>query len=1047
MSCILPTEQSMGIPHFDNNQTFHFKKLGLSMTIKLLTPGNDNVLLTSGNDDIDALSGDDTVDGGAGNDIIRGNTGNDLLAGGQGNDTLYGGDGNDVLDGGTESDLLYGNNGNDIIYGGTGIDTLDGGANDDYLFGGTEADKLSGGTGSDVMDGGDGNDTFYDNSSTTYGTVNTEHDEMIGGAGNDSFFGGYDVMWGGDGNDVFKVNNQGTVYGGIGNDSITVSNTNAALGSWLEGGVGSDTITGGVGNDVLFSGYGMDTLNGGAGNDSYVITFDHIYSTTTAPATGVKTIIDSSGNDTIYYIRDFKGDGRDDDVGTDGKELDSTLITTGYGDMIVYIPTNIENGVLDDQIYVNTPNELRYTAAWLIGNSLNNNIKGSNLDDILDGGLGNDTISAGDGDDVIFAGQGTDTIDGGAGEDIIGAEASFSLLSGLVKNVEDIDLLDVVGAISATGNNANNTLNGNHLNNTLIGNGGNDILDGWYYSTSYASASDKSTGDDILKGGAGNDIYRIDSASDQVIEDSVTTGGIDTVQYKGAVAVANSSYTLTNGVENLTMLGNLISGIGNNLNNIIIGGTEANILKGGYGDDYLDGGSGIDNFEGGYGDDTYVVDNASEIITEKAGQGNDWVQSAGIALDLNTSNWGGSIENAKLTGTSNLSLTGSSANNILIGNGGANVLDGHDGIDTLQGGGGDDIYYVNSTTDFLIEDSGTGSGTDTIQSAVNFSLASLLNFENLSLSQGFSATTGTGNINNNYLRGNDIANTLYGLDGNDTFDGAGGADTLYGGKGDDYYKLSNDGDTIVEKLGEGTDTIEISGSFSLLLTSLGGNVENLTLSGIAGADGTGTNGTNKLIGNSAANSLTGLDGDDTLVGGEGADTVIGGKGADVLNLTESLAASDIVRIAAGDSIATTSQADRIVKFGLANDTLDLPNVIKIAANQTAANGIDAGGFKSHNITNGIIKFDDVDSYTSPVSITASNINGVLQYLSLNITDSSTVAFQGSAPDPTSTSGTQVLSTWVFQDNGSNDTLVALIGVTTATSLLSSGFSSTGIHLA
>ncbi|POZ50938.1 calcium-binding protein [Methylovulum psychrotolerans] len=1017
------------------------------MATTLLTSGNDNVLLGSGNDSIDALGGDDTVDGGAGNDIIGGNTGNDLLAGGQGNDTLHGGDGNDVLDGGTENDLLYGDNGNDILYGGTGTDTLYGGANDDYLFGGADSDTLFGGSGSDVMNGGDGNDTFYDSDTTTvYGTISTEHDQMIGGAGNDSFFGGYDVMWGGDGNDVFKVNNQGTVYGGTGNDIITVTNTNPALGSWLEGGLGSDTLTGGAGNDVLFSGYGMDTLNGGAGDDSYVITFDHIYSTATAPATGVKTIIDSSGNDTIYYIRDFKGDGRDDDVGTDGKELDPTLVTTGYGDMIVYIPTNIENGVLDDQIYVNNPNQLGYTAAWLIGNSLNNNIKGSNLDDILDGGLGNDTISAGDGDDVIFAGQGTDTIDGGAGEDLVAAEASFSLLSGLVKNVEDIDLLDVVGAISATGNNANNILGGNHLNNTLIGNEGDDILDGWYYSTSYASATDKSTGDDIMKGGAGNDTYRIDSASDQVIEDSVTTGGIDTVQYKGAVAVANSAYILTNGVENLTILGNLISGIGNNLNNIIIGDSEANILKGGYGDDYLDGGSGLDNFEGGYGDDTYIVDSVSEIIAEKAGQGNDWVQSAGIALDLNTSNWGGSIENAKLTGTSNLNLTGNSANNVLIGNSGVNVLDGHDGIDTLQGGAGDDVYYVNSTTDTLIEDSGTGSGTDTVQSAVNFSLASLLNFENLSLSQGTSATTGTGNINNNSIRGNDIANTLYGLDGNDTFDGGGGADTLYGGKGDDYYYLSNDGDIVVEQPGEGSDTIEISGNFSLLLSSLKGNVENLTLSGIAVADGTGTNASNKIIGNSAANTLTGWGGDDTLVGGEGADILIGGTGTDVLNLTESLAASDIVRIATGDSVATTSQADRIVKFGLANDTLDLPNVIKIAANQTAANGIDAGGFKSHNITNGIIHFGISDTY-SPVSITATNISGVLQYLSLNITDSSTVAFQGSAPDPSSTTNAQVSSTWVFQDNGSNDTLVALIGVTTATSLLSTGFSSTGIHLA
>jgi hypothetical protein len=127
-----------------------------------------------------------------------------------------------------------------------------------------------------------------------------------------------------------------------------------------------------------------------------------------------------------------------------------------------------------------------------------------------------------------------------------------------------------------------------------------------------------------------------------------------------------------------------------------------------------------------------------------------------------------------------------------------------------------------------------------------------------------------------------------------------------------------------------------------------------------------------------------------------------------------------------------------------DDTLNLNGAATIAANATV-NGADEGVIKSHNITNGIIKFDDVDTFASAVSITSTNIGNVVDYLIANITDGSAVAFLGSAVDPTS--NTVVPSTWIFQDNGASDTLVALVGVTTATSLSTDAFSSTAIHLA
>jgi Ca2+-binding RTX toxin-like protein len=1030
------------------------------------TVGNDNWTDTKGlNDVIDALGGDDTLDGGAGNDILFGNLGNDLIAGGAGIDTVRGGDGNDVLDGGEGNDTVNGDAGDDIGYGGTGDDTLNGGTGNDYLFGGGNNDKLFGGAGSDVIDGGEGNDTLYDKDNTAiYGDVATEIDEMIGGDGNDTFYGGYDTMFGGAGDDVFNVKNKATVIGGIGNDTITVTNTNSTLGSWLEGGLGSDKLTAGSGNDVLFSGYGADTLIGGLGNDSYVITFDNLFDKEGNPGPGTDTITDVGGFDTVYYIRDFSGidaDGRDDDAGSDGKEFDPLATDIDY---YVTLAAGIENGILDDQVYVNTPNKLTYVSAWLNGNNLNNTLKGSNLYDILDGGAGNDTISAGDGGDVVFVGEGTDIIDGGAGQDIIAATISYSLLNNPnVKNMEHIDLIDVSSALNATGNNANNILYGNSYNNTLSGNGGNDILDGWFYSTSYAGSTNKVTGLDTMIGGSGNDTYRIDNIRnldgsdtiDTVKEDLVTNGGTDTVQFKGSVLV--EFYQLTAGVENLTIVDNLKEGVGNNLNNRIIGDSKVNILKGQYGDDYLDGGTGIDVFIGGYGDDTYVLSDETETITEAAGQGADWAQSEKINLDLAKEIWGGSIENGKLTGKANLNLFGSTANNRLLGNDGINRLDGKGGSqDILQGGFGDDVYVVDTITDILTEEVNSleTSGAvkkgwiDSVESYVNFSLETNAGdyFENLSLYDG-AATTATGNKYANTLLGNSNANTLNGLGGNDNLNGGAGIDTLVGGEGDDTYILSTENDIVKELAGlnQGTaDTLVVVKD----VTSLTANVENLILNSVSAKIGIGNTENNVITGNEQNNTLSGLAGNDTLLGKDGNDVLTGGTGADVLNLAETTPASDKVIIAVGDSPATFSNtADRIVKFGMKEDTLDLSGAIKFKPDSFSIDGQNSNIFKSHTVLKDFVRFDDSDSYSSPVSITATNLGDAIEYLKKNITDSSTIAFLGSAPDPTTTTGSAVNSTWIFQDNGTNDTLVALVGVTTATSLSSGAFSPTDIHLA
>jgi Ca2+-binding RTX toxin-like protein len=211
--------------------------------------------------------------------------------------------------------------------------------------------------------------------------------------------------------------------------------------------------------------------------------------------------------------------------------------------------------------------------------------------------------------------------------------------------------------------------------------------------------------------------------------------------------------------------------------------------------------------------------------------------------------------------------------------------------DTLRGGAGNDIYVV-QRPDVIVESSNAGS--DTVRSSIAWTLGA--NLENLELT-GSAAISGTGNTLNNRLTGNPAANTLNGLGGNDTLVGGGGNDSLLGGAGNDRLDGAAGSDTMVG--GEGSDTyvadvntdiVSESGStagdidtvISAVTWTLGGTLENLTLSGTAAINGTGNAQANAITGNGAANRLRGASGADTLGGGAGDDTLGGGAGSDRL---------------------------------------------------------------------------------------------------------------------------------------------------------------------
>ncbi|MCW5655261.1 calcium-binding protein [Hydrogenophaga sp.] len=130
----------------------------------------------------------------------------------------------------------------------------------------------------------------------------------------------------------------------------------------------------------------------------------------------------------------------------------------------------------------------------------------------------------------------------------------------------------------------------------------------------------------------------------------------------------------------------------------------------------------------------------------------------------------------------------------------------------------------------------------------------------------------------NVIEGGDGNDTLYGAMAHDTLDGGAGADVMAGGAGNDTYVVDDIGDTVIERVGEGTDLVLSSVSFSL-----SDNVENLTLTGAAsGLHAVGNAQANVLRANDAGSRLEGGAENDSLYGGAGADTLDGGTGEDLM---------------------------------------------------------------------------------------------------------------------------------------------------------------------
>ncbi len=840
------------------------------------------------------------------------------------------------------ADSLAGSQYGDALWGQAGDDTLAGDAGDDILAGDGGADSLDGGAGDDTLRGGDGDDTLSGDGSLTEVAgplgkgapipLNIDLSDVAGGNGGFKLFGeaafdnagrsvagvgdingdGYDdVLIGAPANDQ-GANNGGAGYLVFGSAAQSGPVSLAALGAkgvkFIGGIVGqgagiSVSGAGDVNND------GIDDLLIGApasGNGSAYLVFgkDTPFSTTidlnSLGADGVRITGESAGDalgSAVASLGDVNGDGIDDIAVSSSQKSVGGEAQVGVTYVILGkdtpFPSTLDIGSLGAGGYKITGTGLKDESGYSVSGA--GDVNGDGLNDLIIGALDRGELKPGFAS-VVFGSDTPGDVDldalGSSGFHING-EIGFDWAGRSVSGVGDVngDGYDdvLVGAPFNGNGGAAYLIYGGEtpaasIALSSLGTAGvkftpeNDFDDvGWsvtgigdlnhdgFADLLIGADADMANGD---RAGGAYVVFGSDSLASTIDLGNIDDFGFEIFGENGGDA-AGTSVSFAGDV-NGDGIGDLLVGARWNSE----GGQESGAAYVVYGDlwgrsfaghDLLDGGAGADVMAGGVGNDRYVVDNVGDTVIEDADAGTDTVElSIGYTLGEN-------VEALVLTGNDAIDGTGNDDDNTLIGNAGANVLSGGLGDDTLEGGLGHDTL-----------DGGDG------RDAVSFAGATAAVVVNLATGRAVGSQIGIDTLMSiEDVAGGQGHDVIFGDAGDNVLDGGVGRDTLVGGAGDDTYAVDHRLDRVVEKAGEGMDTVHVVGvlhphpNFNSYVLSP--NVENLVILDAAGAAGArGNADANVLTGNDHANRLDGFLGDDTLEGGDGDDTLLGGVGDDSL---------------------------------------------------------------------------------------------------------------------------------------------------------------------
>jgi Ca2+-binding RTX toxin-like protein len=596
--------------------------------------------------------------------------------------------------------------------------------------------------------------------------------DFIHRVGDGLVFGGFNEMTG-------VTTGGDSITGGLGNDLIFADGGNDTV----TGDDGNDTLVGGQGTDRLFGGVGADvfriqaasdisglaeTINGGSDDDTLDFQWFGVFGAvnlTAATIISVETLL-LNGNDVTLtsaqldgFTGIFAGGFTDRLILSDGGLVDLTGAASFGID-------ELRGNALANQIILTgmaqgmTVNVLDGDDS-VIGSDGQDRIDGGTGLDTLSGGLGNDTLLGGDdadvvtggsGNDVIYGGAGTDSLDGGAGNDTI----RFTLvgeISGLAETISggaDIDALDF---------------------QTDFANGSVDV--------SKAVLSGLETlllqGTEITIKAAQLDPFTTILGTGFLERVILQSGG--TFDLTGAVIAGIDEFRGSNGIDgmNFTDVATalFIDGVGGN-----------DTIRGGQGSDVIEGGNGADVIFGNEGADTIRGEQGADNID--GGIGNDVIQFAGVsdisglAETINGGNDVDTLDFVTLGATGRVNLTLATLSNLEI----LRLTDNVVTLTAAQLGAFEQIQ---------------GSG---FYERIQISAAGLVDLTNANISgiDEFTGTTGadtflfaggTGNLVVNMgggadsVSGGDSNDTLLGGAGNDTLIGGLGADLLVGGSGTD----------------------------------------------------------------------------------------------------------------------------------------------------------------------------------------------------------------------------------------------------------------------
>ncbi|REL30842.1 beta strand repeat-containing protein [Thalassotalea euphylliae] len=911
----------------------------------------------SGADGTDTLSSIENLIGSQHNDQLTGNTANNLLVGGDGNDMLTGGLGNDSLIGGTGNDtanyssatgsvvvdlasnLAQGADGTDLL---SSIENVVGSAHNDVLLGNNGDNLLTGGLGNDSLVGGAGNDTASYQDSIGGVDVDLANNNATGAAGNDT---------------LVQIEN---IIGSVHNDKL--------IGNSL-----ANTLTGGLGNDILDGGDGIDTasyLEAGSG-----VTVD----LSTGQSSG------GAGNDTLSAIENVIGSNFNDQLSGDG--LDNVL-TGGLGDDVLNgqggidtasysdAKTSVEVSLALGNASGGSGNDTLIAIENIVGSEHSDSLHGDSGDNRLDGGAGNDVLQGAQGNDVLVGGLGRDTASYANADGAVVVNLANGVASGADGSDTLFSIENVVGSAfddQLTGNSASNVLRGGLGSNVLDGGAGtdeanydwstsgvevdlqaqtamgtgfsdqlvsietargsehNDILRAGLNSNLVGGKGNdelySGTGINSLDGGEGNDVINIQlNAGDENISKAAGDEGNDWLKLtsdagtvinltSGEITIDNSLRYNVNTIENVQATAFADEIVGNEQDNTLMGMAGNDRLIATAGNDMLDGGEGNDwlDYSGvnNSANSNAIANDQGVFVSLASGQ---VIKNSGVDTVINVENVKGTAQNDTLIGDqSSNQLLGMAGNDTLIGGAGNDLLEGGEGNNQFDGGSDQD------TVSYAWSNIGVTADLSTSQAHAEHLSDTYQSIENLMGSQSGDTLIGDSQANRlSGLAGND---TLQGLAGDDWLSGGSGNDHLQGGMGSDVL-LGGSGDNILDG-GEGVDWVSYANSdesthVDLLNRGGGGVSSNDVLIAIENIRGSRFDDT--LIGDNADNHLAGLAGDDTLYGGRGNDTLNGGSGINTIDGGEG---NDWVTYVDATSAASVTLNENEVSFGNAGGRSDL----------------------------------------------------------------------------------------------------------------------------